>query len=377
MSSRRPVSPPAGRSAATIDWSQLWYPGPRRVFSAAEMAEFGADAPSVTLWLVAAVNAGTLLAVLGVLAPPPLMPSLLLLALGLLAIVALAAWWVWWRPSRWPLMQASIGIALAMLALTELARELLPLREHRLWFAVLLSGGAVMGIVLIWFVAVWRAQQIEGRMREREERERAVEMARRLAAAQIEPHFLFNTLASVQHWVSTGDPRAAQMLTALTGYLRATLPLFRRPQLALGDELSAVRHYLDLMRLRLGERLEVTIDAPALWLGQRLPPGLVLTLVENALQHGIEPLLGGGRLRLAVCREGDTMRLEVQDNGPGPAPGTTPSGRGTGLANARERLALLHGAGRSGVELQALAEGGTLARLHWPFDPDAPAPGAS
>jgi LytS/YehU family sensor histidine kinase len=101
-----------------------------------------------------------------------------------------------------------------------------------------------------WFLTLYRAHQIEGRLRELAERERAVALAGQLMAAQIQPHFLFNSLASLQHWVQTQDPRAAPMLEALTGFLRATLPLFNRPSLTLGEELQAVRSYLQVMQAR-------------------------------------------------------------------------------------------------------------------------------
>ena len=84
-----------------------------------------------------------------------------------------------------------------------------------------------------WFLTLYRAHQIEGRLRELAERDRAVALAGQLMAAQIQPHFLFNSLASLQHWVQTQDPRAAPMLEALTDFLRATLPLFNRPALTL------------------------------------------------------------------------------------------------------------------------------------------------
>jgi hypothetical protein len=371
-----PVSPPspAEPGPAGIDWAQIWYPGPRRVFSAAEMAEFGADGPSRTLWITAAANALFAGGAVVLLAPAAVRLFQLPFGLAVLMTFVLAAWWVWWRPWRRALAEASIGASVAMVVMAVVVRETAPSQEARVWTAVVVAGGCSISIVLLWFIAVWRAQQIEGRMRERAERERAIEMARRLAAAQLEPHFLFNTLASVQHWVETGDPRAARMLAALAGYLRATLPLFRRPQLALGEELAAVRHYLDVMRLRLGERLTVEIDVPQALLGQRLPPGLLLTLVENALEHGIEPKLAGGVLRIAARLEGDAMVLDVADDGPGPGDPRPDPDRGTGLRNARERLALLHGPARAALELGPGPAGGALARVRWPHDPRTTTP---
>ncbi|MCE2916053.1 MAG: sensor histidine kinase [Rubrivivax sp.] len=363
------------RAPETIDWSQLWYPGPRRVFTAAEMAEAGQDGPSRTMLVVTLANVAILVGVLLVMAPPDVVGGLMLSVLAFLLASSAAANWVWWRPSRLGLLQASLGATFAPLVVTWLVRSWVPERSDRVWHGVVLAGGVGVVVVMLWFVAVWRAQQIESRLRERAEREQAIEMARRLAAAQLEPHFLFNTLASLQHWVDTGDARASRLLSALTGYLRTTLPMFDRPLLPLADELAAVRHYLEVMRLRLGDRLQVEIDVPTSLGAQRLPPGLLLTLVENALLHGIEPQLAGGRLWVRALRDTapggpERVVLEVQDNGPGPAPDPSPR-QGTGLTNARQRLQLAYGHPAATLELAAADGGGAIARIRWPFEPQA------
>jgi len=238
-------------------------------------------------------------------------------------------------------------------------------------------AGAAIGVVLgmgalaLWFVIVYRHQYVALRLAELEERARAVDMARRLAAAQLAPHFLFNTLASVQHWVATRDARAGPLLEALTGYLRATLPLFDRPVLPLADELEAVRRYLQVMQARLGaERLAWRIEVPDGLAARTVPPGLLLTLVENAVAHGIEPRLAGGALLLRARHEGagddagdaGGVLIEVLDNGSGPTPDATD---GVGLRNVRERLALLHGP-EATLSLCLRPEGGAVATLRLP-----------
>lgn len=350
-------------SAKPIDWSQLWYPGPRRAFTAEEMARAGHEAPSRTLIMGVLFNIATVLAVFLQAAPAEQLVRLAGLALVFVVAGFAAARWLWWRPWRWPLMQACLALVAGMIATAFTVRALVPAREERAWIAALLAGGTALLTVVLWFLVVWRAQKIEARLAEQAERERAIEMARRLAAAQLEPHFLFNTLASLQHWVQTKDDRAAPLLQALVGYLRATLPLFDRPLLALGEEVRAAEHYLRVMQLRLGERLTWHIDIEPALATLPLPPGLVLTLVENAVEHGVEPQLAGGEVRLAATRAGAEAVVAVQDNGAGLTAGAR---EGLGLTNIRERLALTHGTAARLV-LAPAAGGGCRAELRVPL----------
>ena len=351
-------------TAKRIDWSQILCPGPRRMFTADEMALAGSDAPSATLVTVAAINFATVVFVVLQLAPPAQTARLTaaLVALGVLATSA--ARWLWWRPWRRSLTTASVGVALAMVLLTLGARWRIADREQSYAVGMTLAIGCTGIVAMLWFLVVWRSQQIEGRLREQAEREKAIEMARRLASAQLEPHFLFNTLASVQHWVQTRDERAAPLLEALTGYLRSTLPLFDRPLLAAGDELLAVERYLQVMQARLGRarlewRVEVEADA-----GQALlPPGMLLTLVENAVAHGIEPLLSGGTITLRGARRDGDVVFTVEDNGPGPADDRRD---GVGLANIRQRLALAAGA-PAHLVVAAGPQGGCRAEIRMPY----------
>jgi signal transduction histidine kinase len=346
----------------SIDWSQLWYPGRKSPFSADEMARAGNDPPSPTLVAVAGVNFATVSFVVLQLAPSAQTARLTAALVAIAVMGSAAARWLWWRPWRQPLMIVSVALAAALVLLAFGMRTRIPDREDRFAVALVMAVGCALLVAMMWFLTVWRAQQIEGRLRETAERERAIEMARRLAAAQVEPHFLFNTLASLQHWVHTQDPRAAPLLDALTGYLRATLPMFSRAVQPAADEVQAVRLYLQVMQARLGARLQWQIDlAPELH-AQPLPPGMLLTLVENAIEHGVDPQLSGGRLWLRGLVQGSDAVFEVQDNGPGPALG---SRDGIGLANSRERLALTCGP-QARLEISAHPDGGCLARLQLP-----------
>lgn len=347
----------------TIDWSQLWYPGRKRPFTPEEMAQAGNDAPSPTLVAVTALNFAFLTLVVLLLAPASQAARLAALLMAMAVLGAAAARWLWRRPWRKPLMQVQFALTLTLLASASVVRWRLPERADREPLAQVMAIGAFLLIVLLWFLVVWRAHTIEARLREQAEREKSVEMARRLAAAQIEPHFLFNTLASLQHWVQTRDDRAAPLLAALTGYLRATLPLFKHALLPAGDELVAVERYLEVMQARMGTRLRYTLDIEPGLEQALLPPGLLLTLVENAVAHGLEPQLAGGHIALRARRHGDAALFEVQDDGAGPAPDMH---EGVGLANARQRLSLSGGPGAR-LHIAAARGGGCLAQVHLPW----------
>jgi signal transduction histidine kinase len=345
-----------------VDWSQFWYPGRKRPFTADEMAQAGSDGPSPTMIAVAGANFATTAFVMLQFAPAA-QTARLTAALAALAVLgSTAAHWLWWRPWRRPLMQASLGVAAAMVLLSLGIRWRVPEPEARYAMALTLAIGCAGLVVLLGFLVVWRAHAIEARLREQAEREKAVEMARRLAAAQLEPHFLFNTLASVQHWVETRDERAAPLLAALTGYLRATLPMFNRPLLRAGEELVAIERYLQVMQARMGARLAWRIEVEPALHAVALPPGMLLTLTENAVVHGIEPRLEGGEVRLLGRLHDDEARFEVIDNGPGPPADMTD---GVGLANIRQRLALACGAAAS-LRISHAAGGGCRAELRLP-----------
>lgn len=351
----------------SIDWSQLWYPGRKMPFTREELALAGRDAPSPTLVAGAGVNLAAIAFVVLLLSPPSQTARLTGMLVGLGVTGFSLALRLWRNPWRRPLLRSMLGVALAMVAMGWLLRWRVPAQDERRALAVVLGICGSMVPLLLWFLTLWRAQQIEGRLREHAERAKAIEMARRLATAQVEPHFLFNTLASVQHWVQAKDDRAAPLLAALTGYLRATLPLFDRPLLAAGQELQAVRHYLQVMQARLGARLAWQIDVEPAAEPALLPPGLLLTLVENAIEHGIEPQLRGGHLTLTGRVAGGVAHFAVSDDGAGLAAGWQ---EGTGLANIRERLALAGGAA-AGFTLSAAPEGGCRAEIHLPFRSEA------
>ncbi|WP_395702710.1 sensor histidine kinase [Aquabacterium sp.] len=351
------------RHRERIDWSQLWYPGPARPFTDEELARAGHDRPSPTLLMVLAVNLLACVVAGLQLLPAPAVPWVGITLMAALYPVYRAAMWLWRRPTRGRLLGVSMVCAFGLVALAYAARPWLPDPDLRRWVGGAISLVAMASSLAFWALTVFRAHQIEARLRELAEREQAIDMARQLASAQIQPHFLFNTLASLQHWVASGDARAAPLLASLTAYLRATLPLFQHRLLSLGEELEAAQRYLEVMQARLGERLRFTLEADGLARTQRLPPGLLLTLVENAVEHGVQPSLQGAEIAVRAWREGEHTLVEVRDSGAGLA---LPLQEGLGLANSRARLAQAWG-DAAALSLEPQAGGGTCARLRLPL----------
>jgi len=185
--------------------------------------------------------------------------------------------------------------------------------------------------------------------------------------AQIEPHFLFNTLAHVRRLYETDRDAGARMLRNLKDYLSIALPRMRGGGATLGREVDHAVAYLDIQRIRMGQRLAYAIDVPDALRCCRLPSLMLLTLVENAVKHGLTPLPEGGRIDVRARREGDRLRIDVADTGRGFAKST---GGGTGLANVRARLASTYG-NEARFSLALNQPTGVVATLELPFE-DAP-----
>jgi two-component sensor histidine kinase len=199
---------------------------------------------------------------------------------------------------------------------------------------------------------------------ERSELERRALDARfRLLQAQVEPHFLFNTLANVQTLVEVGAPKAAKMLKSMIDYLRAAVPRLHETVTTLDQELELVRAYLELMQMRMPDRLmfEMRVDATLLKL--QCPPMTLLTLVENAVRHGIDPSETGGAVVIEVRLESSRCLASVTDTGIGlQAAGR---GLGTGLVSLRERLQLAFGA-EAQLLLSEVVPHGVRAEVSFP-----------
>ena len=203
---------------------------------------------------------------------------------------------------------------------------------------------------------------------ERESMQRQLSEAKMQAMqAQVEPHFLFNTLASVEHLIETDPPRASAMQRTLIQYLRAVIPQMRDANLttSLGRELDMVTAYLDLLRMRMEERLTVDLQVPAGLRSAAFPPMMLQSMVENAIKHGLETKPEGGTLNVVAEVADSMLRVTVADDGVGF--GVAPSkGTGLGLSNIRERLKLLHGeSGR--LHIGANAPSGVVATIEVPY----------
>lgn len=184
---------------------------------------------------------------------------------------------------------------------------------------------------------------------------------------------LFNTLANLRALIATDPERAGHMLDRLIDYLRATLGASRRERHPLADEFARLDDYLALMAVRMGPRLGYALDLPAPLAQASVPPLLLQPLVENAIRHGLEPQLAGGRItvRAQATDQGRRLQLCVHDTGPGVDPGaglgaTATPGGGFGLQQVRERLATLYGP-EGTLELIAASAGGTSAIVTFPL----------
>ena len=249
--------------------------------------------------------------------------------------------------------------------------------------ALLLVG--LLYIVPIGIVAMWRNRQFEAltlRLQQDAERERLArelsESQLRLLRAQIEPHFLFNTLGAVQQLAEQGAPRAAALTADLIAFLRASLAEMRSEHVPLHSEFDMVAAYLRVMQTRMGQRLRFRLDLPPPLAQAMVPSMIVLTLAENAIKHGIEPALRGGDITISAEQVDGMLRLRVQDTGVGlgetlaEAPVAAPSG-GLGLENVRRRLQLAaqQGGGVAGrLELREGEEGGVVADILLPVHTD-------
>ncbi|OYT92910.1 MAG: hypothetical protein CFE43_06450 [Burkholderiales bacterium PBB3] len=226
-------------------------------------------------------------------------------------------------------------------------------------------------------IIVRKSQESDAKVRvattnaEHEALERQLVQARlKVLQAQVEPHFLFNTLAAVDYLIETDPPRASVMQKQLITYLRGALPQMREDSSTLGRELSLVRAYLELLKMRIEDRLEFVIDVPDSLSKADFPPMVLQSIIENAIKHGIEPKPEGGTITIhAQARDGN-LWVDVVDTGvglpEGDVFGKTSNGGGLGLDNIRKRLALLY-PNASRIELRSEIPSGTSVRIMVPF----------
>lgn len=225
---------------------------------------------------------------------------------------------------------------------------------------------ALAFVVMVGLVASWRNQAYEmmnAQLELEAEREKNArqqsETQLRILRAQIEPHFLFNTLGAVQQLAEQGAPQAAELTRNLIVFLRASISEIRSERVSLQDEFRMIEAYLKVMQVRMAHRLTFELDLPE-DLGQiEVPSMLLLTLAENAIKHGLEPSIAGGKIEIKASREGSDVVLAVKDSGVGLS---DEPGNGLGLQNVRDRLHLMFGE-RASFEIAENLEGGVGAEI--------------
>ena len=308
-----------------------------------------------------------------------LLGRLLLIGLILLLDFGLLERWPARLPSwlaRWALQV--LGVAIMVPFAVALAYALTTANDPQPWWQNqlrLIGFGMMTGFGLLlspWIAVAALIGQISGAAQrqalafelERSEYERtAVATRLRLLQAQVAPHFLFNTLANVRELVDAGSPQASTVLASLIAYLRAAVPRLHESTTTLGQELELVRAYLEVMHMRMPDRLQFSLHADAAATPLFCPPMTLLTLVENAVRHGIDPSEEGGRIDIRVRLHDQRCQVQVSDTGIGLA--VAGAGLGTGLANLRERLQLAFGGGAK-LSLVALEPHGACAEVTFP-----------
>jgi sensor histidine kinase YesM len=243
--------------------------------------------------------------------------------------------------------------------------------RRQLLLSALIS--AVIGtVVTYYFYSRGKSAHLEQKVNEATRL--ATEARLKLLESQLEPHMLFNTLANLRMLIGLDANRAQAMLDHIIAYLRATLSASRVSAHPLQREFDRLHDYLELMAVRMGPRLRYTLDLPPELALQPVPTLLLQPLVENSIQHGLEPKVEGGTLTISARRANDTMVLEVTDSGMGFDPTdpafahpTSPD-KGFGVQQIRDRLAAVYGS-KATINFIASNASGTRATIHFPYQP--------
>src|SRR5215210_2516331 len=289
-------------------------------------------------------------------------PSALFLrtsVLSLSATTAFALFEVWRRRlplwlQRWALQVVAVGVFMplttVLIYVLSTPQGAPPFWEtpgrmtgwtHLTFAGLLLAPWTALAAIVRQKEALARDQKLSFALERSELERQALDARLHLLQGQVAPHFLFNTLANVQALVDAGSPHASAVLQSLTAYLRAAVPLLHESAATIERELQLVRPYLELMQMRMPDRLQYSINVDASVVRVRCPPTTLLTLVENAVRHGIDPSEEGGRIDVDIQRLGERCVVRVTDTGAGLHPSA--NGLGTGLATLRSRLQLIFG----------------------------------
>ena len=330
----------------------------------------------VLIALVLASVAATALNPIFVIPFPVLLGRMLVIALLLLLVFTAAGFWTHPMLPRWLVQVLAVCLAAPLATylvyLPAVQGDVFQVLRHegRLSGFIWITGTVLFIAPVLALGSLYRERDAQARNQaltfelERSLLEKqALDARLRLLHAQIEPHFLFNTLANVQALVESGSPQAPAVLRSLIAYLRAAMPRLADEGATLGNEAALVRAYLELMLMRMPDRLQFEIEIPPALAGERFPAMALLTLVENAIRHGIDPSEQGGQVRVQAQRNAaGELQVSVADTGVGLRETAAP---GTGLANLRERLAAFYGA-RARLELGEQRPHGLVATITWP-----------
>ena len=285
---------------------------------------------------------------------------------------------IYFFPSDKPILQA-VRVAVALLigslggsflgaALTGMGPAVI-FEKHGLYQLLIL--GVMFGSIITYFfssqhqIAVSKEQIQEEKIKRLTSEKKAAEANLKLLQAQIEPHFLFNTLSNILNLLDNDVARGKSMLVDFTHYLRTSLVKIRGQRTTLGHEMEMIRAYLNIFKVRMEERLKFSIELPEHLSGIPFPPMLLQPLVENAIKHGLEPKLEGGDILIEVETLEHTLRLAVVDTGMGL---TRELHGGLGLSNVRERLESLYD-DRAVFSLEANQPCGVKAIIEVPHEP--------
>jgi hypothetical protein len=283
---------------------------------------------------------------------PERVPRWVLQLLGIVIVVPFATWFAYWLTTGGHThldVDQKRQVGYLMLAFT----------------GVFFAPWIALAAMLRQREAFARTQALAFQLERSELERRAIDARFRVLQAQVAPHFLFNTLANVQALVDAGSPQASDVLKSLVAYLRAAMPRLQESSTTLGQELELVRAYLEVMRMRMPDRLAFALNVDRRASGIHCPPMTVLTLVENSVRHGIDPAEEGGRIDVDVRLQGGRCRIVVTDSGVGIR--ETDQGLGTGLTALRERIGLAYG-GDAQLQLSAVGPHGVCATLDIPAE---------
>jgi len=249
------------------------------------------------------------------------------------------------------------------------APVLVRLQSEINWVASVWALWSALGALAYWFFQTMREDEVaraalaDSTCRRESLEAQMVEARLSALQAQIEPHFLFNTLANVKRLYETTPARGREMLASLIDYLKAALPSMRQAGSTVGREFELARSFLTILQMRMGDRLQFSIRADQGLEQARMPPMVLATLVENAMKHGLSCLPEGGSIEVLARQEAEDLVVDVKDDGAG---FSASAGTGVGLANTRSRLAALYGP-RASLSLALRPPRGVVATVRLPL----------